>query len=193
MPGQLTINLSRPITSAKILGDEAEPAGYESVLKKNGVETADNKQLNSHTEAQNAAFLQSCQMLNNMIARLNQFYANIFAEHSEQIAKLSIGIAKKILAQKVENGDYEIESIVKETLNNAPGHQDLIVHLNPDDLVQLEKLKQNGAGDPFAGIKFISDPKIGRAECLLETPKGIIESLIDEHLEQIGSALSKAK
>jgi hypothetical protein len=32
-----------------------------------------------------------------------------------------------------------------------------------------------------------------RAECLLETPKGIVESLIDEHLERIGKALKTAE
>jgi flagellar biosynthesis/type III secretory pathway protein FliH len=188
MPGQLTINLSRPVTSARILG--SKPIDRESELDRHEAESA---QLNLVTEAKKAAFLQACKTLNSVINRLNQFCAKVFAEHSEKIAKLSVEIARKILVQKIENGDYEIESIVKETLKNAPGHQDLVVHLNPDDLAQFEKVKQEETGDAFAGIKFIPDPKIGRAECLLESPKGIIESLIDEHLEQIGRALSKAK
>ena len=33
---------------------------------------------------------------------------------------------------------------------------------------------------------------IGAAECVIETPKGKVESLIDEHLEQVARALSKA-
>jgi flagellar biosynthesis/type III secretory pathway protein FliH len=190
MSGPLTINLSRPITSARILGGEAEPIERKPELDKRGAESA---QVNSQMEAQKAAFAQSCQTLNSVINMLNQFCARVFAEHSEKIAKLSVEIARKILVQKVENGDYEIESIVKETLKNAPSHQDLIVHLNPDDLTQFEKVKQNGTGNAFAGIKFVPDQKIGRAECLLESPKGIIESLIDEHLEQIGRALTKTK
>lgn len=193
MPGQLTINLSRPITSAKILSSETEPINRESELDKHGDKPANSKQINTQTEAQKASFIQACQTLNNVVDRLNQFCAKIFSEHSEKIAKLSVEIARKILVQKVENGDYKIESIVRETLKNAPSHQDLVVHLNPDDLAQFEKVKQDVAGDTLADIKFVPDPKIGRAECLLESPKGIIESLIDEHLEQIGRALIKAK
>ncbi len=188
MPGQLTINLSRPITSARILNNDPEPE-----TDKHGTESAGHKQVNSQTEAQKAAFVQACQTLNSMVTRLNQFCAKVFAEHSEKIAKLSVEIARKILVQKIENGDYEIESIVKETLTKAPGHQDLMMHLNPEDLAQFQKAQQNEAGGIFTGIKFVPDPKIGRAECLLESPKGIIESLIDEHLEQIGSALKKAE
>ena len=45
----------------------------------------------------------------------------------------------------------------------------------------------------LADVKFISDPKIGRAECLLESPKGIVESLINEHLDRISKALKKAE
>jgi flagellar biosynthesis/type III secretory pathway protein FliH len=131
--------------------------------------------------------------LNNVVDRLNQFCAKVFAEHSEKIAKLSVEIARKVLVQKVENGDYEIESIIKETLKNTPGHQDLVVHLNPEDLAHVQKAQKDEVGGIFTGIKFVPDPNIGRAECLLESPKGIIESMINEHLEKIGRALTKAK
>ena len=112
-------------------------------------------------------------------------------EHKDEIAKLSVEIARKVLMQKVENGDYEIESIVKEALNNAPTRQDLVVRLNPQDLEQLQKAQQEQPGGDLAGIKFVPDPDIGRAECLLESPKGIIESLIDKHLERVSEALKK--
>ena len=95
--------------------------------------------------------------------------------------------------QKVQQGDYEIQSIIEKALENAPTRQDLIVHLNPEDLVQWQKLQADNADGTLAGIKFISDSNIGRAECLLESPKGTVESLIDKQLEQIGNALKKAE
>jgi flagellar biosynthesis/type III secretory pathway protein FliH len=96
------------------------------------------------------------------------------------------------LMQKVENGDYEIESIVKEALSKAPANQEVIVHLNPDDLEKCRKAQQDEQGGTLSGIKLISDPNIGRAECMLESPKGIIKSLVDDNLERIGKALEKA-
>jgi len=95
--------------------------------------------------------------------------------------------------QKVQNGDYETESIVKEALKNSPTRQDVVVHLNPEDFVQCQKAQQDEPTGALAGIKFVSDPNIGRAECLVESSKGIIESLIDEHLERIGKALKKVE
>jgi flagellar biosynthesis/type III secretory pathway protein FliH len=66
--------------------------------------------------------------------------------------------------------------------------------LNPEDLAHCRKAQQQDEqGGALVGIKFVADPNVGRAECLLESPKGIIKSLIDENLERIGKALRKAE
>jgi flagellar biosynthesis/type III secretory pathway protein FliH len=191
----LTVNLNRPIISAKFLDDYAGGVGS----KMSGPGRADSEDNTGQVsiqeqdlDAQKAAFSQACQALNGVITRLNQFCDKIYAEHREEIARLSVEIARKILMQKVEKGDYEIESIIKEALKNAPSSKDVIVHLNPEDLEKFQKAQQNEPGGVLTGINLTADPNIGRAECLLESPKGIIKSLIDDNLERIGKALEKA-
>jgi flagellar biosynthesis/type III secretory pathway protein FliH len=191
MSQSLTVRLERPIASVKNLtsGVEAEMSGHDAVNAAVDTEQIRTREL----EAQKTAYSQACQALNSVIARLNQFCDRMFVEHNEKIARLSVEIARKILVQKVENGDYEIESIVKEALSNAPTRQEVVVHLNPQDLAQCQKAQQDEPSSGLAGIKLVSDPNIGRAECLLESPKGIIESLIDKHLERISEAFKKVE
>jgi flagellar biosynthesis/type III secretory pathway protein FliH len=184
MSGTIAVNLAKPIASAAIL-DGCGQAGSPANAGQTGLEP----ESGPHT----GKFSQLCLALESLVARLNHFCEQLFAEHKDQIAKLSVEIARKILVQKVQEGDYEIESIVKESLKNAPAHNDVVVHLNPQDLTQCQKLQQDNSGGALAGLKFIADPNIGRAECMLETPKGIIESRIDDHLEQIAKALQKAQ
>lgn len=185
MSRTLTVHLERPVMSAKILGNYPDGIGT-GLSGRAGVNLGT-------LEAQKAVFSQACQTLKGIVAKLNQFYDKIIAGHEEEIARLSVEIARKILMQKVESGDYEIESIIKEALKNAPTPQDVVVRLNPRDLVQCQKAQQDEPAGDLAGIKFVSDPNIGRAECLLESPKGIIESLINEHLERVGKALKKVE
>jgi len=196
MPGTLTVHLDRPIGLTNIPdhysgGSRAELSGGDGVDSQPGVEQT----LMQDVEAQRAALSQVNQALKKVTAKLNEFYDATFAAHKEEIARLAVEIARKILAQKVENGDYKIEPIIKETLSNAPVHQDVVVRLNPADLTEWQKLRENEPGEDFneRGIKFVPDASIGRAECVVETPKGIIESLINQHLEQIGKALRKVK
>ena len=182
MSQTLTVHLEKPIVSVRIVERASSPLRNGQ----DGRTTAEeNEELKSLESAKSA--------IKNVVAKLNQFCDRLFAEHKEEIARLSVEIARKILMQKVQNGDYEIESIVKEAIENAPTRQDVVVHLNPEDHLLCQKAQQDEPNGNFAGIKFVSDQNIGRAECLLETPKGIIESLIEEHLERIGKALKTIK
>ncbi len=193
MSQTLTVNLNKPIISATVLDGYADCDVSQLSDSDREDSKAETGQIpRQDFEAQKAVFSQACQTLNGVITKLNQFCDKMYAEHREEIARLSVEIARKILMQKVENGDYEIESIIKEALKNAPSSQDVIVHLNPEDLEKYQKAQQDEPGGVLAGIKFIPDPNIGRAECLLESPKGIIKSLIDDNLERIGKALEKA-
>ena len=193
MSQTLTVNLNKPIISATVLDGYADCDVSQLSDSDREDSKAETGQIpRQDFEAQKAVFSQACQTLNGVITRLNQFCDKMYAEHREEIARLSVEIARKILMQKVENGDYEIESIIKEALKNAPGSQDVIVHLNPEDIEKCQKAQQDGSGGVLAGIKLIPDTNIGRAECLLESPKGIIKSLIDDNLERIGKAIEKA-
>ena len=193
MSQALKVNLNKPITSARFLDDNTGSEVVRSPCPDIGESDADTSQIPTlDIEAQKVVFLQACETLNNVIAKLHQFCEKLFVEHREEIARLSVEIARKILMQKVENGDYEIESIVKEALNNAPSSQDIVLHLNPEDVEKCQKAQQDEPGGVLAGIKLVPDSNIGRAECLLENPKGIIKSLIDDNLERISKALEKA-
>ena len=191
MSQTLTVNLNKSISSARFLDDYAGGEGVGS--QSPDIEEPDAVQiLKEDLEAQKAVFSQACQTLNGIIAKVNQFCDKLYVEHREEIARLSVEIARKILVQKVEKGDYEIESIIKEALNNTPGSQDVVVHLNPEDIEKCRKAQESEPGGVLSGINTIPDPNIGRAECLLESPKGIIKSMIDANLERIGKALEKA-
>ncbi len=190
MSRTLTVHLERPITSAGILD------GYNSNAESSvtdGMNPAANVEQTEDLKAQKPLYSEVCRTLQGLAAKLNRFYDEIFAGQKEEIAKLSVEIARKILMQKVRDGDYEIESIVKEALKNAPTHDSLVVHLNPEDLAACQKAQDDDANGTLGGIKLIADANIGRAECVLESGKGVIKSLIDEHLEQIEKALKKTE
>ncbi len=203
MFGQPKIILSKPIKSVTIQDTRPTSIGSEYTNDVCGTELISHTQINpdldgnntsaDNLEAQKAALLHTCQIINNVADKLNKFNEKVITEHKEEIAKLSVEIARKILVQKVEKGDYEIESIVKEALKNVPTRQDVEVRLNPEDLEQCQKTLNDELKSMLSGIKLISDPDIKRAECSIKTPKGTIQSFIDEHLEQIGEALEKVK
>ena len=183
------INLAKPVKSAGVMdgySDQAESGSTDTT-------SAEQTELIEDLKAQKSLYKDLCRTLQELTAKLNQFYDDIFSKQKEEIAGLSVEIARKVLMQKVRDGDYEIESIVKEALKNAPAHEGLVVYLNPEDLAKLQKVQQQQDNGALADVKLVADHNIGCAECLLESPKGIIKSLIDEHLNQIAQALKKTE
>lgn len=201
MSSTFTVNLNKPVASVKILtAEDVEHAEKGSEL--DSAALADSAvRVMQDLEKQKAETVQLYRVLSSLVDKVSKFYDELLAGHKEEIAKLSVEIARRVLMQKVQKGDYQIETIVKEALTNAPVRQDVVVHLNPGDLAQLQKLqgcrsggsRKDDASSILADIKFIADSGIGPAECLVDTPKGVIKSLIDEHLTRISEALQKAE
>jgi flagellar biosynthesis/type III secretory pathway protein FliH len=185
MSGMPTVRLAKTIKSLKVIQTTTMA---DDVLDSQGdIEQG----MLAELESQKQQCTEALQILEAVAIKLQSVYEKAIVEHRQAIAKLAVEIARKILVQKVKDGDYQIESIIQEALNSSPTRQDIVVRLNPQDLAKCQQMQQQGQA-AFAGVKFVADPGIGPAQCVVDTPKGKIESLIDEHLEQVERTLSKA-
>ena len=188
MSDMLTLKLAKPIDSIKVTESQAmavEPGTSPADLQ-GDIEGEAQDEL----EIQKQQYEQAMQVIEAAAEKLHRIYEKMIVEHRQAIAKLAVEIARKILAQKVKDGDYQIESIIQEALNNSPTRQNVVVRLNPQDLARCQQMQQGDGA--FASVKLVADPDIGPAQCVIDTPKGKVESLIDEHLEQVARALAKA-
>ena len=179
MSHSITIQLERPIKSANLFGNSSRSSEAGSV----SAETTGKQQ--------NGSLNQLLQVLQNAANKANEFQEALFKGHKEQIAKLSVEIARKILVKEIKNGNYDIEAIVNEALKSAATRKDLVVYLNPEDFARVQNIQQDESS--LSGVTFMEDGNIGKAECRLESAKGRIASLIDEQLIRIEEALNKVE
>lgn len=184
MTGTAVIKLGGPIESVKVV---ETPTIVVDVPEDCAVVPTAAKQL----AVMKQEYAQAMKTLDAITEMLQFVYEKSIVEYRQHIAKLAVEVARKILVQKVKEGDYQIETIVAEALKNAPTRQEIVIRLNPKDLARYQQIQQSG-GTASEGVKFVADASIGPAECVVETPKGKIESLINEHLEQVERALVKA-
>ena len=70
--------------------------------------------------------------------------------------------------------------------------QTVVAHLHPDDWARCQMAREASA-DGAGRIRFVADPSVPRAECVLETSEGIVQAAVDDHLDGIGEALSGAE
>lgn len=103
-----------------------------------------------------------------------------------QLVELAMRIARKVLAQEIQAGRYEIEPIVRDAMQQVSARHETIVHLHPEDFARCSSLD-----DPArtGQVKFVSDAAVERAQCLLETAEGVVESSVETRLEDVAEAL----
>ena len=115
----------------------------------------------------------------------------MLAEAEPQLVRLAVDIAQKVLMQEIQAGHYEIDPIVTEAMKQVPARCEVVVHLHPDDHARCEAARQ--LGDDAEGVRFVADPNVRPAECVLQTGEGVVESGVETNLARIGEALTGAE
>jgi len=195
MTETLTIRLPKRLRAARVLpgpspqaeGGTPAPAAQADVQVELQRRAEENRQQVERDRAQLAAARDA---LVDAAGKLAEYQAAIFAQAEGQLVDLAVEIARKVVMQEVEADRVRIAPIVREALSGLPkgGAAEVIVRLNPEDLKRCE-LSAEG-GDAVAGrVRFVADPAVGRAECVLETPEGVIESSPQSHLAEIADVL----
>ena len=186
MPPTLTVNISTPIHSINIVDDIPEIASFSS---ETSTEFATEVMPVAESFDHSSYFSNINTALEQTICEFQTLRNEVFSSHAEQIAKLSVQIARRILQKDIEDKKYDIENILEKVLKTVPSHQDIVIHLNPEDLAQYNDAIGDDKPIFLSHAKMIGDPSVGNAECIVETDKGLIEYMIEDHLVQIENAL----
>ena len=189
MPETLTIHLAGPVAAAHV----ADAVDESARVQADELEIRNPQSAIRNQEGRSQELAQLCGLVKSLTNRLGKCHEETIANHRSDIARLAVEIARKILVQRVASGDYDVQSVIEEALKRTPTHQNVVVRVNPQDLPTCQKLQQEDADGPFAGLEFVADRSIVRADCLVETPKGIIQSFVEQHLERIAEALGRAE
>jgi flagellar biosynthesis/type III secretory pathway protein FliH len=173
-------------TAANPKSDNASLPGAAAVIRTPPSEDPE-------SQAQRAELARLLEIVKGLAGGLHKLHEETLTGNRAEIARLAVEIARRILMYKVGKGDYEIQAIVEEALKRAPTRQSVVVRLNPEDAPRCQQLQQENPPSPLAELEFTADWNVGRGECLVETPKGIVRSFIEEHLEHISEALQKVE
>jgi flagellar biosynthesis/type III secretory pathway protein FliH len=202
MPETLTINLARPVAALRVV-DAAQ--GSPPSDKGSGgtagtaAEHDPSRALKEHlqnakeTEQHRQSLAQSCRLIDSIAGKLNELYDQTLARNRGDIARLAVEIARKVLAGRISKGDYDLQPVIEEALKRAPARQEIVIRVNPEDLPQCQQLQRDNPDSQLADLNFAADWSIARADCLIETPKGIVKSFVEEHLARIADALERAQ
>ncbi|AQT66896.1 flagellar assembly protein H [Anaerohalosphaera lusitana] len=185
MPEPITLNLKVPVASVELAnpGEDGQDdaLGDPSEIK---ARLAEIENIKAELTAEKQQIGQALAAIEKSGSELEQFYQQSMNEYPAQVVGLGVEIARRILAGKIEAGEYDIEAIIERAVDAAPVKEDITIRLNGKD---IETLTANGAENVgrLKGVKLVADDSIGRAECVVDTPRGIVDYFVEDQLKRI--------
>jgi flagellar assembly protein FliH len=129
--------------------------------------------------------------LRRAIDEVTSLREEIFRESEEDLLKLSILVARKIIQQEISEDRRILTRIVATALENAAQRDDVIVRLNPEDYRLVTTHRQHylqGIGDG-KDLSLKPDESVSLGGCVIDTVMGEIDARLESQLDEIHKRL----
>jgi flagellar biosynthesis/type III secretory pathway protein FliH len=126
-----------------------------------------------------------------ILARAHAARARLLTETEDDVARLALGIARKIVEAELALNGEAIARIVSSALQSARLGRAVVVRVHPDELASLEASRPtlSAAAGRSEGLVLRPDPSVGRGGCVVESELGTIDARLDTQLDAIERAL----
>jgi len=141
------------------------------------------------------------QLIETLLARLLDSVQELQTKHQQRLAELqqaaveiALTIATRLLHQKITADEFDVESMVRDTVAQLGQDVPVTVRLNPEDLTLLERRLEGRPLFPHVsnGPKFIADPSLGRGDGQVEGKEGMLLSELSGQLTEIREDLMRS-
>lgn len=107
-----------------------------------------------------------------------------------ELAKLSLSIAEKILTEELKINPEIVVGVVKKALGKIKAREEVTINVNPEDLEYVKENRQVFAGivEGLRNLEIVSNPRVDRGGCLIETNLGNTDARISTQLAAIEAA-----
>jgi flagellar assembly protein FliH len=133
-------------------------------------------------ERLDANVAKAVEALNAACAAVQLHEARWVANAEENIAALSVAVARHIVQREVSTDPATIRALVTRALVELPVDSTIVVRLHPEDIAACGSLAAPDASGRTADVRWTADPHIVRGGCLIEGRERIIDGRIDTSL-----------
>ncbi len=122
-----------------------------------------------------------------LVNNLGQLKSELMNFNETFMLKLVYGMARQVVHREVEQQNEVILEVLKQAVSLSQGDENITVTVSTKQFEYVETLKQQTGRDfDFAKkIKFVPSDDVALGGCIVETNFGVIDSRIDQRLEQL--------
>ncbi len=124
--------------------------------------------------------------LDALFSEISGLRDQIYAEAEEELLKMSILIAKKIIGGEIKTNPEIIGRTIRSAMKYLVDKSQIRILINPGDMEEVRRILPEIAGLTNGGkFQVVEDHAIQRAGCILESGFGKINATIDGQIEML--------
>jgi type III secretion protein L len=191
-----------PATAAKLVKKEVYVAGVEAQTI---VEAAEEraKAILAEAERGKASVLEAARRegreqglaeWNEILASAEAARERLAASYEQELMRLSIRIAEKIIGEELRTRPETIVSIVRESLHSVRHERHLVIQVNPQEADEVRQRldRLHEVVGPGRQFQVVADASVTRGGCMVETELGVIDARLETQLKCLEDALTRA-
>ena len=114
-------------------------------------------------------------------------------EWQRAAVELGVTIATRLLHDKIQAGDYPVETLVRQAAERLNTEEPITLRLHPADLHLLEqRLDGRPLFAPDATIRLVGDPTLGRGDCRAEAGENVVLAELRAQLADVRRELLRS-
>lgn len=136
-----------------------------------------------------------CKTLSEAVDSVTTLREKIMREAEEDLLRLSLSIARKIIQQEVSHDRRILAKLVSEAVRNTSEHEEIVIRLNPED----HKVVSSNTRVYLADVgnqrrmSLKADDCIPLGGCVVDTETGTIDARFEAQLEEIYNKLTEER
>jgi len=172
------------IDQAKIYGETAKQEAHAEGLKL-GKEDGYKAGLEEFSSYMNEA--------KNLFTQLVREREQVLSGIEPELARLSISIAEKIIGSELDINQDAVINIIRNAMSKIKSREEVTIKVSPDDLDYVRENKDVFARmvEGLKNLEIISDPRVDRGGCMIETNLGNADARITTQLSTLELAFKK--
>ena len=133
---------------------------------------------------------ETARRLESLIESLGRLKGELYLEAEEEILKLSMAIARKVVQRELAQDEDAVLRTIRKAVEFLNERTNVKILVNPADMRKVEEaLPEIRGGKKIDKIELAEDPAIGRGGCILETGFGTINGTVEDQLAAIKEEL----
>ena len=178
--------VSGPVVSSKVTAEELESIQKQAYNEGFALGQREGLQHKKQELEENAASLRSIlELLTEPLKELDDDVVN-------QLAQLSMTVARQVVRRELHTDEGEIVGIVREAMSALPAStRKITLHIHPDDSELIRNAFSLGNEDESDELrwKVIEDPMISRGGCKISSKNSRIDATVEGRLNRIINTL----